>query len=274
MVNRLFIFHGDLGAAKNILKNIVLLSPQVHFPANTSNRLQYLTNQIYIQGSIDNWFKYEYRIKDYEKFGIKMKDGDADVNSILKLPSQLIELLKIKNYALDLFDKNRTHEVVDLPWSKFLMVYPKSDLGIRWQVRAYVTKKKAEQLHNFTYMDSKLIDQHQQLYGMASWIKVNSYNFYINVSEYVERLKNLPWTYVPLEWVIDPTQWPQLIEFLTTHFNIHIDYNEAIQLLQAWTNLHWPLTDTDNWEHVDIFNGYRTDFSNECIKHHAISANE
>ena len=62
MVNSIFVLHGDLGAAKNILKNVLLLSPQVHFPVATNDRLKYLKHNIYVNGSINDWFRYEYKL--------------------------------------------------------------------------------------------------------------------------------------------------------------------------------------------------------------------
>jgi hypothetical protein len=271
MVNRLFVFHGDLGAAKNILKNIVLLSPQVHFPVNAPDRLEYFQNRIYVQQSINDWFRYEYHLKDYEKFGMPLILGDVDVDSILQLPPAVQTLLATKNYALDLFNKERANQVVELPWCRFLMIYPQTEQALRWQVRAYTTKKKPEQLHNFTYCDQSLIDQHQVQYGMQSWIKVNTYNFYCNVRDYAQQLKTQSWPSVPLEWILYSKHWDQLIDFLITHFEVEIDHARALQLLQCWTNLHWPVDTTDLWEHVDIFDGYRTEFSDHCIKHHVIN---
>ena len=270
MVNRLFVLHGDLGAAKNILKNIILLSPDVHFPVNTNDRLEYFLHQIYIKDSIDNWFAYEYRMKDYEKYGMKMILGDVDVDSILRMPLPLTKLLDKKNYALDLFNKERAKEVVDLPWVRFLMIYPTTDLGIRWQVRAYTTKKTPADLHNFSYLNQDLIPRHKETFGELSWIKVNTYNFYQNVVDYVWQLKKQPWPYVPLEWLLEKDKWLLLIDFLRTHFQIQLDTDKSIRLIQAWTDLHWPLNETDSWEHTDVFDNFRTDFSDNCIKNHSL----
>ena len=55
----------------------------MHFPVSTEDRLHFLLSKIYINESIDNWFYYEYQLKDYEKYGIKMILGDADVDDII-----------------------------------------------------------------------------------------------------------------------------------------------------------------------------------------------
>ena len=107
---------------------------------------------------MDNWFRYEYATKDYEKKGINMILGDADIDSILTLSESTKQLLAHHNYALDLFNKQRVNEVVGLPYARFVMVYPQTDMGVRWQVRAYTTKKKPLLLHNFTYPDTGSIE--------------------------------------------------------------------------------------------------------------------
>jgi hypothetical protein len=196
--------------------------------------------------------------------------GDADVDDILNPSVSIKQLLQTTHYALDLFNKSRVSEVVDLPWTQFLMTYPTTDQGVRWQVRAYSVKKKSESLHNFTYIDTDLIARHKQQFGELSWIKVNTYNFYQNVLEYVQNLKQKSWPMVPLEWLLDQSMWPELINFIQEHFKIKIDFVQATQLLQAWTDLHWPVAETDCWEHVDIFDGYRSEFSDQCIKWHSL----
>lgn len=270
MVNSIFVLHGDLGAAKNILKNVLLLSPQVHFPVATTDRLKYLKHNIYVNGSMNDWFRYEYKLKDYEKFGLQMELGDVVVDSIIKPPAQLVNVLTTTNYALDLFNKERVNEVVNLPHVRCLSVYPKTESGVRWQVRAYTTKKKPELLHNFTYPDPDNIEKHKATMGLESWIKVNTYNFYQNVLTHIEYLDQQNWPHVPLEWILDKTMWVKLCEFLESYFDIKLDHAQAIELLQAWTDLHWPVEQTDQWEHIDIFDGFRTDFSDQCIKNHSL----
>lgn len=272
MVNKLFVFHGDLGAGKNILKNIVLLSDQVHFPVATNeNRAQWLITNIYKPESKFDWFVYEYALKDYQRFGINMVAGDADVDQLLNIPLPLKHLLEDRNYALDLFNKYRTHEIAELDYVKFLMVYPETEFGIRWQVRAYAEKKKPDQMHNFTYINQDLIAKHQEQYGVDSWIKVNLYNFYQDVQDYVKTLKLKSWPFVPMEWLLDQSKWSELVETLENNFSVTINHTEAYRLLQAWTELHWPVNSTDTWEHIDIFDNFRSTESDLVIRTHSCS---
>jgi hypothetical protein len=149
-------------------------------------------------------------------------------------------------------------------------VYPQTDQGVRWQVRAYTTKKKPLLLHNFTYPDLGLIEQHKQTFGELSWIKVNTYNFYQAVLEHIQYLKQQSWPTVPMEWLLNQEQWPQLVEFLQQTFAVKIDLDQALQLIQSLTDLHWPVDQTDDWEHVDIFDGFRSLHSDQCITHHSL----
>ena len=75
---------------------------------------------------------------------------------------------------------------------------------------------------------------------------------------------------VPMEWLIHQQHWPQLVEFLQQNFDVEIDLDQALQLLQSWTDLHWPVNETDDWEHTDIFDGFRSAYSDQCIKHHSL----
>jgi hypothetical protein len=270
MVKNLFIFHGDLGAGKNILKNIVLLSEDVHFPAAVlDNRAEWLIKNIYKPESKIDWFKYEYTLKDYQKYGVEMIQGDANVDQILCLPPSLQFLLKSQNYAMDLFNKHRAAELVNLPYVKFLAVYPTTEQGLRWQIRAYAEKKIPEHMHNFTYIDQSLIEKHKSKYGVSSWTKVNLYNFYKDAENYVDQIKQKQWPMVPLEWLLDSSQWPILLAFLQDYFCVVINFKQAHTVLDAWTDLHWPISKTDEWEHIDIFDGFRTEFSDLVIRTHS-----
>lgn len=269
-MKNLFVFHGDLGAGKNILKNIILLNKDVHFPVvATDNRAEWLIKNIYKPESKIDWFKYEYALKDYQKYGIEMILGDANVDQILFLPPPLQFLLKSQNYAMDLFNKYRAAEIVNLPYVKFLAVYPTTEQGLRWQVRAYAEKKTPEQMHNFTYMDYSQIEKHKNEYGVNSWIKVNLYNFYKDAENYVSQIKETPWPMVPLEWLLDSSQWSALLKFLQDYFGVTINFEQAFNVLQVWTDLHWHVSKTDEWEHIDIFNGFRTEFSDLAIRTHS-----
>lgn len=247
-----------------------MLAPEVHFPRLATDRLEYFKKEIYPARSVDNWFDHEYRMKDYSAYGIDMILGDANVEKIVHVPPLLQCLLQKTNYAMDLFNKNEVDQIVNLNHVQFLMIYPTTDQGVRWQVRAYTMKKSSANMHNFTYMDPDNIQRHRDIYGEESWAKVNLYNFYQNIQEHILKLKNQPWPYVPLEWILISENWNQLIDFLQKHFAVTINTAHARELLQTWTDLHWSYQDTDQWEHADIFDGFRTDKSEEMITQHSL----
>lgn len=228
-----------------------------------------VNKNIYKPESIDNWFKYEYMLKDYSKFGIQMILGDANVDNLISLSPKLVQLLEKENYALDLFNKIRVNEVIKLPYVKFLAVYPTTDKGLRWQIRAYAEKKSPGNVHNFTYIDNSLIDRHKEEFGIESWTKVNLFNFYKDAEDYVAQLKETNWPMVPLEWLLESSNWPALIDRLQEAFNVEIPVRSASNLLDAWTSLHWDYDITDTWEHVDIFDGFRSKKSDFMIRMHS-----
>lgn len=269
MVKQLFVVHADLGAAKNIIKNMLLLSPDVYFPVKTNDRLGFMLKNIYNPRPLDTWFDAEYRLKNYPEFGIDFVLGDADVGKIIELPQKMRTLLTHKHFALDLYNREQVDKVVNLPWVRFLCVYPCTDLGLRWQIRAYVSKKNERNMHNFTYEDPAYIDRHIENWGMESWIKVNTYNFYQAVLEYKNKLEKHDWPSIHLEQILYPDQWHDLINFITEHFAIELDPDQCVALLQAWSNLHWSLAATSQWQHNDIFDGCRTPYSDHVIKNHS-----
>lgn len=269
MVNQLFVIHADLGAAKNIIKNILLLSPKVYFPFQTHDRLEFMLTEIYNARPLDSWFDAEYRLKNYPRFGIKFVQGDANVDDIIHLPEAMRIQLAETNFALDLYDRDRADRVIDLPWVKFLCVYPRTDLGVRWQVRSYVSKKSETAMHNFTYQDPENIERHKKQWGSESWAKVNIYNFYQAILAYRAKLQQYAWPSLELEQLLYPDRWEDLIDSLMQYFGIPLDRDKSLRLLQAWSDLHWPLMETQQWQHNDIFDGSRSERSDYIICNHS-----
>ena len=269
MVNQLFVVHADLGAAKNIIKNILLLSPEVYFPFDTNDRLGFMLREIYNPRPLDSWFDAEYRLKNYPDFGINFVLGDADVDNIVNLPTAMRTQLIKTNFALDLYNREQAERVIHLPWVRFVCIYPRTDLGLRWQVRAYVSKKSEKLMHNFTYQDPADIEKHKAQWGQESWTKVNIYNFYQAVSEYRDKLEQRAWPSIELEQILYPERWEDLVESLTQYFAVPLDRDQCLRLLQAWSNLHWPLIETRQWQHDDVFDGSRTEQSDHIIRNHS-----
>lgn len=269
MVNQLFVIHADLGAAKNIIKNVLLLSPEVYFPFTTENRLGFMLEKIYNSRPLHTWFEAEYKLKNYPNFGVDFILGDADVNSIIHLPEKMQTQLDKTNFALDLYNRDRVDEIVNLPWVRFICVYPKTDIGLRWQVRAYVSKKSESQMHNFTYENPADIDRHKEKWGQESWIKVNLYNFYQAVLDHRRKLEAQAWPNIELEQLLYPERWIDLIEYLRQYFAIELNQDDCLTLLKAWTDLHWPMVETRQWKHDDIFDGSRSENSNFIIMNHS-----
>jgi hypothetical protein len=269
MVNKIFVLHADLGAAKNIIKNILLLSPEVYFPFTTHDRLEFLLTKIYNTRPLNSWFDAEYTLKNYPKFGIELLQGDANVDDVINLPDDMRRQLSKTNFALDLYNRDQVDRVVNLPWVRFMCVYPRTDLGVRWQVRAYVSKKSENAMHNFTYEDPKDIERHKEQWGHESWSKVNIYNFYQAVLAHRTKLQHSAWPSIELEQVIYPDRWEDLIDSLIRYFAISLNHVQCLRLLKAWSDLHWPLADTCLWHHNDIFDGSRSQRSDYMICNHS-----
>jgi len=129
-MKKLFVIHADLGAAKNIIKNVLLLNNSVHWPVKpVANRLQYLI-EMYQQCSWETWLDCKYKLKTYQNDGIGMALGDVSCQGLLPLNDQMTRILEAKNYAIDLFDHTLATQLNTQPYVKLLGIIPTTDLGL------------------------------------------------------------------------------------------------------------------------------------------------
>lgn len=248
----ILIVHADLGAAKNIVKNICLLDKNVHFPVSTNDRLNFLLNIVYPKNYSD-WFIGEYAVKDYESFGIKIIQGDATIDGIKYPDKKLLTILEKQNYILDLYNFCAALEATEISHCQVLGIIPTTTLGLNWQVRAYVMKKQPHLMHNFTFINRDNIQKYIEKYSLHDWILANLTNFYESVARQSLVLKSSNIPCISLEHIIYPTNWYQLIENLNEYFHLNIPKDQALELLNHWNNLHWNIDDTNIWQYNNIF---------------------
>lgn len=257
-MKNILVVHADIGAAKNIVKNICLLDESIHFPVplNGYSRLEFLLKFLYPTNYTD-WFKCEYTLKDYKAYGIRMDLGDPRIEGIIPINSKLQEVLDNKHFILDQMDYSTALELHNQDYCKVLGVMPYTTLGLNWQIRAYTMKYGANRMFNFTFPDENKIKKFKHNYGERAWILANLANFYDKVRERRLLLYKSNIEVIALECIIYPNRWGELFSKLEEFYGINIPRAEAQILLSQWTSLHWDIQETNNWQYKNIFKNFR-----------------
>jgi hypothetical protein len=253
-MNKVLVLHADIGAAKNIAKNLCLLDESIHFPINLhgESRLNFLLRKLYPTNYSD-WFKCEYVLKDYTKYGIEMDIGDVRSGGIVPLNQKLVDVLEHKHFILDLMDHGTAINLDHSHYCSVLGIMPYTTLGLNWQIRAYTMKYGAGRMFNFTFPDEDTIERFKQQYGTDTWVDVNLTNFYDMVRRRRNILRQSDIKNIPLECIIWPHRWEELFTHLETAFDITIPRDQAMTLISQWFSLHWPTETTNDWEYNRIF---------------------
>ena len=250
MVN--FLVAGDIGAAANLIRNIMLLSEDVDWPLSTP-RLETILKQYPIDLAQDKakWIFIEVRLRFFERFyGI---DPSQDLNwneyekKIISKNKPAVFINHSFVWELDNFLTFAQH----MP---SLIVMPTSDLGLEWQVRAYCEKKGVDIMHNFTFLD-RIEEQKVQYvndHGVEAWHKENIANMKMIIQHRRNHVLGTvdSNTVLPLEWILDSDHDCQLVDRLSQHFNIKIDLDQALTVLNTYRSRHWPLEETYNWKYA------------------------
>lgn len=264
-LNNIIVLWADLGAAKNFVKNTLLLDPVVDIPVvanlpTVADRLQWLQENIYTPGlDIAKWLDHEYLLRTYQSFyGFDF--------TITPYTGQDFEMI-LNDHAVQLLENNKkivfaVHEIDSVRYLvdkgvQLVMVAPQTDFGVHWQIRAYCEKLGAEKMHNFTFSDSveQQKQQYIQLHGQDEWVRLNLTNMRHILSDRNKEWqtwaleKNIP--ILALEQILTPTN--DLVDQLNKLFDISVQYKEFDLLYKSWMGLHWPLDQTLNWKHSYIF---------------------
>lgn len=250
-MHKILVLHADIGAAKNIAKNICLLDETVFFPVSRHklSRQDFLLKYLYPTDYSD-WFACEYRLKHYTDYGISMDLGDPRTRGLIPLNTQLEKICENNYFILDLMDHNTA---VDLVKQDYVTL-----LGLNWQIRAYTMKYGSDRMFNFTFQNESVIEKFKQTYGNDTWVEINLCNFYDKVRERRRILNRSGITVMPLELIIWPKRWPELLDYLDKFFGLSIPRDQAYTVLKQWMSLHWKTEKTNNWEYRGIFKQFRS----------------
>ena len=239
----------DLGAAGNLVKNIVLQSPDVDFPY--PDRLKTILAQYpdSLRHDKKSWLHFEYRLRQWKKLhGVDLSDDlnwtDYQTHCLVR-EKPVVFLNHSAFYQVPEFLK--FYEKL-----KTLVVVATDDWQVKWQVRAYVEKKGIEELHDFSFESDKQqqIEQFIRDHGAEEYYRTNIDNMYeIMKQRASEMLTYIDSSHVlPLEWIIVTGDDQRIVDRIEKCFGISIPFDHASIILETWRKLHWPTEETLDWK--------------------------
>jgi hypothetical protein len=247
MNNKLVV--ADLGAAGNLIKNLVLLSDDIHWPL-TDDRYQTILNQYISLNNFSEWLTVEYRLRFWKKeYGIDLSDNldFEQYKNINKCSLPIVFLNHSAFFQLTEFNKF-------IPCIDIVYIAPVSKFGVDWQVRSYCEKKTVPLLHDFSYETNRIeqITHYKNTNGTESYYRMNIANMkdILAIRQKMFKAHVSDNCFIPLEELI---QGPidNIINVLSTSFNITLPVHQVIEVVDAWRHLHWPPEKTSEWKYHD-----------------------
>ena len=238
----------DLGAAGNLVKNIILLgNVDWPLPVNPYDRL---TKQYSPDITFQNWLKTEQQLQFWKKYyGIDLSNY-LDYEQYVKCGPAKKPIVWLNHSAfwqLDEFDKFCSE-------CDTIYVFPKTPFGLEWQVRSYCEKKTVEKMHNFSFANKQEYNEYMQTHTLDQYYENNI----LNMKEIIDHRQknfskhlNLDTIKIALEDLIFGNSLTIISQL--NKINLEIDLTQAAQLITAWRNLHWPVEDTQNWAYTHLF---------------------
>jgi hypothetical protein len=234
----------DLGAAGNLVRNLLLLSEQTDWPLST-NRFVAIANQYKPNNNLSQWLTTEYQLRFWNKhYGVDISN-DINLSTFVKRNLASNPVVYLNHSA---FYQHTEYQQLK-EFANIVYVAPTTEFGLKWQIRSYCEKKTVELLHNFTF-DSDINNQRTQYcheHGVDAYHRLNIKNFTEIVKQ---RQQDLGKPDVPLELLLFGNI-EQVVDILFTRLNIVVDLALAKQILTKWQECHWPLAETDNWKYYD-----------------------
>jgi hypothetical protein len=241
-----FLVIADLGAAGNLLRNLMLLG-KTDWPLPIA-RLARILNQYPDDLKLNNWLEQEYRLRFWrQQYGLDLSDN-LDHAQFEQLPVVELPRVWLNHSAFwqqQQFDWFSTH-------CNIVYVAPSTQAGLEWQIRSYVGKKTLPLLHDFCFEHDR--DQQRQEYiqqhGINAYYKLNVEN----MKEIINQRQQQFWHQIPngikLELLLtgSPTEIHNAIVQAT---GLKIEIQQIEQVVTAWRKLHW--TDTLDWEYHYLF---------------------
>ena len=239
--NNIILLVGDLGAGTNMVKNILLLSEDVDWPANpVIDRLAFIKQNIYpdsLKNNMQLWLKCEYRLRNFNHYyGVDICDEFHNIVTDLTVKKSQLKKIVFLTHWPDIATRlKKQHKNI-----KIISLYAASEFDICWQIKAYIDKKGINDLHNFSFEQNQ--DENKihyiKTHGLTAYYKFNVQNMFDILSQRTNQYKNLPAYVLPIGSLMSSnTYWiNEIIKYLTINLNIA----QATELLNTWQMLHSP----------------------------------
>jgi hypothetical protein len=239
------ILVGDLGAGTNHLKNMLLLSQQTHWPRPfVESRLEYIIQNIYTNETTSDWLTYEYRLRIWKQcYGVDISNDYADINTPqVKEISQTQTVVFISHWP-EIANRLK----IKYPGIRCIGLYPASQVGFSWQIKAYINKIGIDNLQNFSFLDNiesnkkQHIDQH----GIDHYHKTNVLNMIEIMRERVGNYRDTSECSISIEDLISTTS-NNVISSMIAFTGCEIDMTAAQILHNRWLYIQpkqlflWP----------------------------------
>ena len=241
-----FLIIADLGAAGNLLRNLMLLG-KTDWPL-PFDRLSRILNQYPIELTLNNWLNQEYQLRFWQYYyGLDLSNNldntQFELLSAVELPR--VWLNHTAFWQEEQFNWFSTH-------CNIVYVAPATLSGLEWQIRSYTSKKTLPLLYDFCFEHNQ--DQKKQEYvqqhGIDSYYKLNIEN----MKEIINQRQQQFWKKTPngikLELLLTGSPIQIYTAILQTT-GLTIDTQQIEQVVTAWRKLHW--NDTADWEYHYLF---------------------
>lgn len=245
--SNIVIVVGDLGSGVNLVKNILLTSPDVDWPYLESDRFNFLVKTSYpesLKSDMSQWVILESKVRLWgQLYGADIADEYQDINtSTIIARSQTHRLVFISHWCNIALELKKQY-----PGIKIISLYPENFSELLWQVKTYIDKRGIDKIGNFSFADN--IEQSKKNYieqhGIDTYYKFNISNMVGIFNDRASQYKTLSNYTISIGELASPT-WVQRI---AQQLNIKIDQLQATKLIDIWKNLHEPddAIDTCPW---------------------------
>jgi hypothetical protein len=251
-VNNIILAVGDSGSAVNFIRNLITLSDNVHWPHDYLPRLDYIINTVYpgeLKNNLNNWMGQEYKLRNWSNvYGIDVShEPDTSI-----LTPKVQECLKTQHVAFIVHWVRYAKKILNETNAATVVISPKSDFGLFWQIRAFVEKCGIDCVPNYTFNNN--IEFQKKMFidsqGLDCYRRTNTLNMYEIIKNRTSTYRELGQTHgitLNLEDLFDESTFITLVHNLNAHCDINIDIDRACIMRNAWWSLHWPLHKTRNF---------------------------
>lgn len=239
----------DLGAAGNLIKNLIALSPDIHWPL-LKDRYQTILNQYATTVNFDNWLSVEYQLRFWKRhYQVDLSD-DLDYTTYKESNMPDCPVVFLNHSAFYQHEQfNKFKKILDT-----IYVAPNTEFGLIWQIRSYCEKKSVPLLHDFSFETNKKeqIATYIHKHGEESYYCMNIANMKEIVGARQQLLKQHfnTGSIIALEHLIQGSV-DGVIDVLSNALNISLPVEQVTAIINAWRNLHWPPEKTFEWKYYD-----------------------